>query len=163
MNEILEHPFSPIFDENSRILILGTFPSVKSREDCFYYGNPQNRFWKVISAVTKEQLPSGIAGKTELLLKTHISVWDVLKSCRIKGSSDITIKDELPNDFSALFNASHIKAIFTNGNTAYKLFLKHIGDRHNLPINCLPSTSPANAKFRLDDLVRAWSCILTYI
>ena len=163
MNKILTHPFKPIFDVNSRILILGTFPSVKSRENNFYYGHPQNRFWKVISALTQTQLPVDVFEKIELLVKNKIAVWDVLRSCQIKGSSDITIKNEIPNDLNSILKYSKIGAIFANGNTAYKLFLKHNKNKYNPSIICLPSTSPANARFRLDALINSWSALLVYL
>jgi len=161
MKKTLYHPFSPIFDSNSRVLILGTFPSVKSRENDFYYGHKRNRFWEVIGSITKSFAPNTISEKTELLLKNKIALWDVLKSCKITGSQDSSIEDEIPNDLTEIMLKSNIKAVFANGSTAFKLYMKYNGG-YNLPVYCLPSTSPANAKFKLENLTEMWKIILNY-
>ena len=120
MKNSIMHPFPPLYNENSRILILGSFPSVKSREAMFFYGHPQNRFWKVISSLVKEEDPRSIEEKRALLLKHGIAVWDVIQSCEIKGSSDSSIKNVVPNDFVPILETARIKTIYTNGATAEK-------------------------------------------
>ncbi|MDY3972042.1 MAG: DNA-deoxyinosine glycosylase [Clostridia bacterium] len=153
------HTIEPVYDENSRILILGSFPSVKSREANFFYGHPQNRFWRVVSAVMGEECPKTIAEKKEFLLRNHIAVWDVIASCDIEGSSDSSIKNVTPNDLSKIYVKSEIKKIFTNGNTAYKLFLKYNKGKNAVK---LPSTSPANAAFTLERLIESWSILKNF-
>ena len=152
----VEHNIAPVYDESSRILILGSFPSVKSRESEFFYGHPQNRFWKVVAAVCGCNTPVTIEEKTEMLLNNHIALWDVIKSCDIEGSSDSSIKNVRVNDFSQIFAAADIKRIFANGTTAYNLYRKYVGDN----ITRLPSTSPANAAWDLDRLTHSWQAIL---
>ncbi len=147
------HTIEPVYDKNSKILILGSFPSVKSREVNFFYGHPQNRFWKVVSAVMGEECPKTVAEKKEFLLRNHIAVWDVIASCDIEGSSDSSIRNVTPNDLSKIYVKSGIKKIFTNGNTAYKLFTKYNKDKNAVK---LPSTSPANASFSLERLIESW-------
>ena len=120
--EILTHTFEPIYNKDSRILILGSFPSVKSRENNFYYGHPQNRFWKVIASVTGNPVPVSIHEKKELLLGSHIAIWDVIASCTIQGSSDSSIRDVVVNDFTKVLADSTIRAIYVNGNKAYELY-----------------------------------------
>jgi len=159
-NEILEHPFAPVFDKNSVILILGTFPSVMSRENSFYYGNPQNRFWRVISGILKTDLPCSIEDKKSLLLENGIALWDVIHSCTIEGSSDSSIKDVVPNDLSIILNNCGIKHIYSNGRTAQILYNRYIRHHTGREIIALPSTSPANAAYNIDRLIRFWSCIL---
>ena len=157
------HPIPPVWDKNSKILILGSFPSVKSREEGFFYGHRQNRFWTVISTLFDSPLPQSIEEKKKLLLDNGVALWDVIASCEIKGSADSSIKNVTPNDFSEILCKAHIKAIFTNGKTASGLFEKYISNevgRHSI---CLPSTSPANASWSLDRLISEWSVILEYI
>ena len=151
------HPFKPIYNNESQILILGSFPSVKSREVCFYYGHPQNRFWKILANIFKEKLPLTNDEKIQLLLSNKIAIWDTIKSCDINSSSDSSIKNAIPNDIEMIIKNSSIKAIFCNGNTSYKIFIKYFKDKINLPIICLPSSSPANAKFSLQNLTDIWS------
>lgn len=160
--ERVSHTFAPVYDEHSKVLILGTFPSVKSREMLFYYGHPQNRFWKIIAALTGETLPDrmDIEGKKEMLLKHGIAVWDVIESCSIAGSSDSSIKDVIPNDISRVLEHSDIKKIYANGAKAYDLYQKYIKDPKKLPIEKLPSTSPANAAWNMEKLLEAWKVIL---
>lgn len=153
------HPIEPVFNLDSNILILGSFPSVKSRETAFFYGHPQNRFWRVVSAVFGEDEPIEIPEKRAFLLRNGIALWDVIASCEIEGSADSTIKDVKANDLSNILDHADIKAIFVNGKTAKKYY-----DRYILPLIgreaiCLPSTSPANAAFGLSRLVDAWKII----
>ena len=157
---MLIHPIPPLFDKSSKILILGSFPSVKSRETQFFYGHPQNRFWLVVSDILEESCPKTVAEKRELLLKHNIAVWDVIKSCDIAGSSDSSIKNVVPNDLSVILNNAEIGRIFVNGRTAYKYFCKFNSE---LNAECLPSTSPANAAFSIEKLVGKWSVIKEYL
>lgn len=147
------HTIEPVYDENSKILILGSFPSVKSREVNFFYGHPQNRFWKVLASIMDDVCPSTTEEKKAFLIKHHIALWDVIKSCDIEGSSDSSIKNVTPNDLRLILQKAEIKQIFTNGNTAYKLFEKYNSD---LKAVKLPSTSPANAMFSLERLIESW-------
>ena len=153
---VLTHTFEPIYNKNSRILILGSFPSVKSRENNFYYGHPQNRFWKVIAGVTGNPVPVSIEEKKELLLNNHIAIWDVIASCSIQGSSDSSIRDVVVNDFTKVLQESSIQTIYVNGNKAYELYDKYAKPKTGIEAVKLPSTSPANAAWKLDKLVEAW-------
>ena len=155
----LTHTFEPIYDKNSKILILGSFPSVKSRENNFYYGHPQNRFWKVIAQVTDSPVPETIEEKKALLLKHHIAIWDVIASCTILGSSDTSIRDVVVNDFSEILRNSSIQRIYVNGGKAYELYHKYAEKQTNMPAIKLPSTSPANAAWSIERLCNAWSII----
>lgn len=152
----IKHTFEPVCDKNSEILILGTFPSVKSRENNFYYGHPQNRFWKVIAGITGSSVPETIEEKKELLLENHIAIWDVIESCTITGSSDSSIKDVTVNDIGALIEDSHICAIYGNGAKACELYDRYVKEQTGIEIVKLPSTSPANAAFRLERLCEEW-------
>ncbi|MEE0775732.1 MAG: DNA-deoxyinosine glycosylase [Bacillota bacterium] len=160
--ESIQHPFAPIYDKHSKILILGTFPSVKSREVSFYYGHPQNRFWKVLSQLTGETLPQSIEEKRAFLLRHGIALWDVLASCEIKGSSDSSIRYPIPNDLSLLLEQANIQKIFTNGKKAQQLYEKYLEPNTNIKAHCLPSTSPANRKYHLEDLLREWKIITDF-
>lgn len=152
----LIHPFAPVCDEASHVLVLGTFPSVKSRQNGFYYGHPQNMFWRVLAAIYGEALPTSIGEKRALLLKHNIALWDVLQSCEIKGSSDASIKNAVPNDIPALLRKTGITCVLANGKTAHVLYMKHVYPATHIEAGLLPSTSPANAAFTLDRLVAAW-------
>ena len=157
---MLVHPFPPVYDAESEILILGSFPSVKSREIMFYYGHPQNRFWRVLAAVYNADVPLNTDEKTRFLLKHHIALWDVLASCEITGSADSSIKNAVPNDLSVILSRADIRRIYTNGKTSekyYKRFSEEITGRGSV---CLPSTSPANAAWSLDRLIGAWKVIV---
>lgn len=156
---ILTHPISPLYNENSKILILGSFPSVKSREQMFFYGHPQNRFWKVTSAVMDCPVPQTVEEKKSFLLSNNIAVWDVIASCEITGSSDSSIKNVTVNDFSPIFDTANIQKIFTNGKTSEKYFNKYLKPILNRDSICLPSTSPANAAWSLERLIEAWKVI----
>ena len=153
-----EHPFAPLYNEESRILIVGTFPSVISRQMNFYYGNPQNRFYRVLAALFHDIVPQSVPDKRQFLLQHRIAVFDVLESCSIRGSADATIRDAVPNDFSCIFQTADIACTFANGRTAHKLYEKYVG-----PAVYLPSTSPANASYSLERLIAAWQVILPYV
>ncbi len=153
---MLQHPIAPVYNENSKILILGSFPSVKSREEGFFYGHPQNRFWRVVAALCQCDAPRTVDEKKALLLSNHIAVWDVIKSCDIVGSSDSSIKNVIPNDLSIILGQAHIEKIFVNGKKAEQLYKKYIMPRINREAVCLPSTSPANAAWSLERLTEAW-------
>lgn len=155
----IEHTFEPVFDSRSRILILGTFPSVKSRENNFYYGHPQNRFWRVMAAVLSCPLPVTVQEKKEMLLEHKIALWDVVQSCEIEGSSDASIRNVVPNRLETVTQSAPIERIYANGNTAGKLYAKYCRDSLNTDITILPSTSPANAAFGLERLIAAWRTV----
>ena len=161
--ENIRHEFAPVFDANSRILILGTFPSGKSREQQFYYGHPQNRFWKVLAALTDETQPETIEEKKDFLLRKRIAVWDVIASCDITGSSDSSIKNVVPADLDQVLAHSSIRQIFANGGTAKKLYEKYQKPVTGREILGLPSTSPANASFGLERLLGEWKVIMDYM
>lgn len=153
------HAISPIYNKESKVLILGSFPSVKSREGEFFYHHPRNRFWSVLSLVCDQTLPNTIEEKKDFLLKNHIAVWDVIESCEITGSSDSSIKNVVVNDISQLLQSADIKGIYTNGNLAYQYYQKYIQPKSGRGCIKLPSTSPANAAISLEELVKIWSCI----
>ena len=159
-NERIIHPISPVYDETSEILILGSFPSVKSREEGFFYGHPQNRFWKITAAVFGEEVPVSIEEKKEFLLRNHIAVWDVIESCEITGSADSSIKNVKANDLEKILKNTRISQIFVNGKTAEKLYNKYIFPVLGRECICLPSTSPANAAWNLDKLTAEWKKII---
>lgn len=138
------HPLNPIYDKNSKVLILGTMPSVKSREIGFYYANPQNRFWKTLSKVFNEKIGNTTEDRIDFLLKHNIALFDVLKSCDISSSSDTTIKNPIPNDLLPIINSSQIKTIFTTGKKAYELYNKYCYPKTKIKSIYLPSPSPAN-------------------
>lgn len=158
---MIVHPIPPLFDENSETLILGSFPSVKSREAAFFYGHPQNRFWAVIAAVLGEEKPLTVEEKKALVLENKLALWDVIASCEIEGSADSTIKDVTANDLSVIINNSQVKRIFVNGKTAEKYYLKYTFPKTGIKAVCLPSTSPANAAWSFEMLVDAWKTVLT--
>ena len=155
------HPFEPVIDSDAKVLILGSLPSVKSREQNFYYGHPQNRFWKVIANITDSEVPVTIEQKKELLRHTRIAVWDVIASCTIIGSSDASIKDVKVNAVDELVEAFPIRAIFCNGKTAEKYCRKYLQDKIDLPMITLPSTSPANAAWKTEALCETWKKEIT--
>ncbi len=155
------HPFPPVYDANSRILILGTFPSVKSREGEFYYHHPQNRFWRVISGLLREDLPITIEDKRQLLLRNRIALWDVIRSCEITGSSDSSIRNVVTNDIDSLLKQVRIREVYANGGTAFRLYQRYILPVTGKNIISLPSTSPANAACSLEQLMSRWRVIRT--
>ncbi len=154
--QTLTHTFEPIFDNHSRILILGTFPSVKSRENHFYYGNPQNRFWKVTAALTGENEPGTVPEKKEFLLRNRIAIWDVIAECEIAGSSDSSIRNVKPNDMRVIIDHAPIEGIYANGAKAYDLYMKYCYPVVERDIIKLPSTSPANAAWNTERLTEDW-------
>ena len=156
---MLTHPFPPLYDKHSRILILGSFPSVKSREQRFFYGHPQNRFWQVTAAVFDCTIPQTIPEKREFLLSHGIALWDVIAACEIQGSADSTIRNVTVNDFGEIFQTASIEQIFVNGKTAERYYRKYAYPTWNREAICLPSTSPANAAWTLPKLIDAWSVI----
>ncbi|MCR5369250.1 MAG: uracil-DNA glycosylase family protein [Clostridium sp.] len=184
----LRHPIPPLYDENSRILILGSFPSPKSREAQFFYGHPQNRFWKVMAQLLNWQgkpaagegpqgfrgsaagegpqsfrVPSTVEEKRAMLLSNHVAVWDTIASCEIVGASDASITNVTPNDLSPILRTAEIRAIFCNGAASHKLYMKYIFPRTGREAGKLPSTSPANAAWSVDRLSAAWQVILPYL
>lgn len=156
---MITHPIEPIYNKKSKILILGSFPSVKSREEGFFYGHPQNRFWKVTSAVFGESTPQTIKEKKNFLLRNKIAVWDVIHSCEITGSSDSSIKNVVVNDLTQILDTADIEQIFVNGKKAYALYNKYMKSQTGVDAICLPSTSPANAAWNLEKLMKAWKKI----
>jgi len=153
----LIHSIPPVYDENSNVLILGSFPSVKSREEGFFYGHPQNRFWRVTAAVFGCETPHTIKEKKDFLLFNGIALWDVIASCEINGSSDASIKNAAANDIREILEKADIRRIFVNGGTAAKLY-----DRYIMPVSGrdavkLPSTSPANAAWSFEKLSEVWA------
>ena len=153
----IAHPLAPIFDEHSRVLVLGTMPSPTSREVGFYYGHPQNRFWQVLGALFDEPEPRTNEERTAFLLARHIALWDVLASCTIEGASDASIADPVPNDLSTVVDVAPIEAVFTTGAKAAALYRRFDADlAERLVHTALPSTSPANARMRMPDLVAAY-------
>ena len=159
----LQHEFQPIFDSRSRVLILGSFPSVTSREQNFYYGHPQNRFWRLLATICNEDTPFTTEQKKALCLTHGIALWDVIQSCEIEGSSDSSIKNVKVNDLSVILDNCGINQIFVNGSTAYKLFAKYQQKEIGRTAIKLPSTSPANAAWSFERLYSEWQVIEEYI
>ncbi len=155
----IKHPFGPLFNEQSRILILGSFPSVKSREQNFFYGHPQNRFWKVIPAVFGCDVPETIEQKKDLILSHGLALWDSIASCVITGSSDASIREVRANDLRMILDHSPIERIYCNGRKSHEMYEKYIRDTIGREAACLPSTSPANAQWSLEKLIAAWSVL----
>jgi TDG/mug DNA glycosylase family protein len=161
--ERVNHLFEPVYNKESKILILGTFPSVKSRENQFYYGHPRNRFWEIIALVTGEDKPDTIGKKQKLLQKHYIAIWDVIQSCDIVGSSDSSIKNVVPSDINKILKDSQIKRIYGNGGKAYQLYNKYAYHKTNMEMTVLPSTSPANAAYSITKLMEQWKQIREYL
>lgn len=153
------HPFPPLFDAASETLILGSFPSVKSREAMFFYGHPQNRFWKLIALLYGEEPPVTIEEKSSLILRHHLALWDSIRSCTITGSSDSSVRDVTPNDFSPILQKSRVSRVFCNGALSYDLYMKYSFPSTGIAARKLPSTSPANAAYSLSRLAEAWKII----
>ena len=158
--ERIVHSFEPVYDKSSEILILGTLPSVKSRENNFYYGHKQNRFWKVLAALLKEPLPNTIEEKKAMLLAHRIALWDVIQSCDIKGSSDSSIKNVQPTDIGMILEKTNVTQIYANGNKAGQLYKRYQFPVTGIEATVLPSTSPANAAWSFDRLCETWRVIL---
>lgn len=161
MKTELSHPFTPLYNADSRILILGSFPSVKSREQRFFYGHPQNRFWRVIAGVLQCPVPQEIPEKKELLLSHGVALWDSIARCEIAGSSDASIDRVVPNDLSPIFVGAEIRQVFCNGRKSWEIYRRYNESLTGRPAVCLPSTSPANAAWTFDRLLQAWKAQLT--
>ena len=159
----VRHEFGPFYDKDSKVLILGSIPSPKSREQGFYYGHPQNRFWKVLADVLDEEIPETVEQRKKMLAKHHIALWDVLDSCEIKGASDTSIKDPVANDMNVILSKAGIRAIFTTGAKADELYKKMCYPICGVSSIRLPSTSPANCGYKYENLKEAYSQILEYI
>ena len=157
--EAVVHPFPAFYRTDSEVLILGSFPSVKSREQMFFYGHPQNRFWRVLATLFHEQIPASIAEKAALLERNRIALWDVIGACTITGSSDSSIRDVVPNDLTPILTGAPIRAIYVNGKTAERYYLKYQRPVLGRDAVVLPSTSPANAACSFDRLLAAWSVV----
>ena len=158
---VLVHPFPAFVGEAPRALVLGSFPSVKSRETGFYYGHPQNRFWRVLAAVTGEETPVSQDEKKRLLSKHGVALWDSIASCTVEGSSDSSIRNAVPNDIASLLRKTGISRVYCNGRKAYELYQKYVFPTTGLPAALLPSTSPANASWSLEMLTEAWRVIVS--
>lgn len=156
---MIVHPIPPFYDGSSKILILGSFPSVKSREQGFFYGHPQNRFWRVLAAVFLQAVPTSIEEKKAFLKKNGIALWDVIASCEIAGSSDSSIKNAAANDIRPILEGSNVEKIFVNGGTAKKLYDRYLLPMTGVEAMQLPSTSPANAAWSLERLIVEWKKI----
>ena len=153
------HPIDPVFDQNSGVLILGSFPSVKSREAQFFYGHPQNRFWRVLADVFGCDVPATVEEKRAFLLRHKIALWDVIASCEIEGSSDASIKNVTVNDVGRILDNAQVQTIFVNGKTAEKYYNRYLKAVLKRDAICLPSTSPANASWSLERLEKAWNIV----
>ncbi len=160
---MLQHTIEPIYNKKSKVLILGSFPSVKSRETEFFYGHKQNRFWKVLATILNCEVPTEVPQKKQMLLSHGIAIWDVIASCEIIGSSDASIRNVKANDLSEILKTADIGAIFANGAKSYELYQKYIYPVIKREIMKLPSTSPANAAYSLERLVAEWEKIKEWI
>ena len=154
------HPFPPLYDERSRVLILGSFPSVASREAAFFYGHPQNRFWRVLAALFGADVPRTVEEKTALVLRSRLALWDTIASCEIAGSSDASIKNVRANDLREILDGADIRAIVCNGGTSHRWYNRLLRGALGREAACLPSTSPANAAWTLERLVEAWGAAI---
>lgn len=161
--EHIVHTIEPVFDKNSKVLILGTFPSPKSRAGMFFYGHPQNRFWSVISAVFGEECPKTNSEKIAFLKRNQIAVWDTVYECDIMGASDSSIKNAVPTNLKKITNAANIRAVFTTGNTANRYYIKYHEKEIGIKAICLPSTSPANARWSKEALINEYKIIKQFI
>ncbi|MDO4477706.1 MAG: DNA-deoxyinosine glycosylase [Lachnospiraceae bacterium] len=153
------HTIPPLWAADSRVLVLGSFPSPKSREAAFFYGHPRNRFWPVLAAVLGEEAPANVEEKRAMVLRHYIAMWDTLYSCEIKGASDTSIRHPVANDLSSIIERSQIKAVFCTGGTSYKYYVKLCESLTGIRAVCLPSTSPANAAWSFERLVEAYRVI----
>ena len=157
---MIVHPVKPIYSSSSEILILGTFPSVKSREECFFYAHPQNRFWRVMASVCNSEVPQTVQEKTSLILDNNFALWDVIHSCEVTGSADSSIRNVVPNDITEILVNSNVNRIYVNGKKAENLYKKYIEKQTGIRAVCLPSTSPANAQWSLERLTEYWKSAL---
>lgn len=158
-----EISFAPVYNQYSRVLILGSYPSPKSFEEGFYYGHPQNRFWKLIAALTEKEIPTTILDKKELLLTSHLALWDALESCQIIGASDTSIENPIPNNIPWLVKSSEIEAVFCNGAASHRFYTQFCQPITGIESYKMPSTSPANAAYSLPRLIQAWQPILSFL
>ena len=161
--EHIIHSIEPVFDAESRVLILGTMPSPKSREVQFYYGHPQNRFWRVLAAVLGEEVPQSVPEKKAMLLRHRIALWDVLAECEITGASDASIRNPVANDLSVILDHAPVQAVFTTGATAWKLYTRLQKPHTGIEAVRLPSTSPANCAVKMEALTEAYKAILPWL
>ena len=161
--ETVHHPLEPVWDSRSRVLILGTMPSPKSREAGFYYGHPRNRFWPALAAIFSEEVPLGTAARRAFCLRHRIALWDVLASCEIQGASDSSIHSAVPNPIGELLEQAPIEAIFTTGQKAFSLYQKLCLPMTGRKALCLPSTSPANCAISLDALIERYQIIKSFV
>lgn len=162
--ETVVHPLKPLYDENSKVLILGSFPSIKTREMKFFYGHPQNRFWKVLEKVLEEHEPLiDNDVKRRVLLNRNIALWDSIYQCDIVGSADASIKNVVPSDLTAIFETADIKQVFCNGATSFKYYQKFQAKRYQKNAVMLPSTSPANAAYSLERLSDSWRVLRDFV
>lgn len=161
--ERVTHAFAPVFDNNSKVLMLGTMPSPKSREVGFYYGHPRNRFWKVMSDICGEECPESTEEKTAFALRNHIAIWDVLAGCEIRGAEDNSIRNPMPNDMGRILDHADIRAVFATGTKAAQLYQRYCYPKTGIKIQSLPSTSPANCRVSYEELKKAYAKILLYI
>ena len=159
MSGRIQHPFPPLFDGESRTLILGSFPSVKSREAMFFYGHPQNRFWRLLALLFCEEVPQTIEEKSALVLRHHLALWDSIQSCTVTGSSDSSVRDVVPNDLRVIFDNSKTERVFCNGALSHKMYMKYLYPQTGIEAVRLPSTSPANAAYSLERLAESWKAI----
>ena len=159
----IKNPLAPVYDARSKVLILGTMPSPKSRENGFYYGHPQNRFWRVLAALLKEPLPENNEQKRQMALRHGIALYDVLQACEIQGAADASIRQPIPSDLEPILQAAEIRAVFATGQKAAALYRKYSQAKAGRPIFCLPSPSPANCAVSLEQLIRAYAAILDYL
>lgn len=157
------HPIPPLYDSAARVLILGSFPSVKSREQAFFYGHPQNRFWRVLATVLGTAPPETVEQKKAFILGHHIALWDVIAECDIVGSSDSSIQNVVPNDIGKILRETEICAVFVNGKTAERYYIRYTEQKTGQKAICLPSTSPANAAWSVERLAEKWSIITSYL
>ena len=158
---MIVHPIKPLYNESSEILILGSFPSVKSREEGFFYGHPQNRFWRIMAKICNSPAPESIEEKTNMIINNRFALWDVIKSCEITGSADSSIKNVQPNDLKEILKTANIRQIFVNGKKAETLYKKYIEKDTGITAIALPSTSPANAPWSEDRLFEYWNNAIT--
>lgn len=156
----IKRNFGPVYNNDSKVLILGSFPSVKSREQAFFYGHKQNRFWPLMGKLLNTEIPEDIPRRKELMLQRKIALWDVIEECDIIGSSDSSIKNVVPVDIMKIINTADIQGIFCNGNTSYTLYMKYLYPISQITAHKLPSTSPANAAWNIERLYEEWKILL---
>lgn len=161
--ECVCHPFEPVWNATSRVLILGTMPSVQSRRSQFYYGHPRNRFWPLLARLFACPVPQTTGARRALILDHQLALWDVLQQCSIQGSADSSIRSPAANPIADLIACCPVELVVANGQKAGTLYRQHVQTQTRLPVIVLPSTSPANARFSLDDLAQAWQVILDVV